>query len=98
MTSALLRGLAAFALVELIGIDEKSGASAVTDGYDDNGIDAIYIDSDSSRVYLVQSKWSKAGSGSPALGDVQKFMKGFEDLINAEFDRFNDKVNAMRDD
>lgn len=49
------------------------------------------------------SIWSKAsgskeGTGSPALGDVQKFMKGFEDLINAEFDRFNDKVNAMRDD
>lgn len=53
----LTRGLAAFALVELVGTDEKSGASAITDGYNDNGIDAIYIDSDSSRVYLVQSKW-----------------------------------------
>lgn len=94
----LTRGLAAFALVELVGADEKGAAAAITDGFDDNGIDAIYIDTDSSRVYLVQSKWNKSGTGSPALGDVQKFVKGFEDLINAEFDRFNSKVDAMRDD
>jgi hypothetical protein len=93
----LTRGLAAFALVELVGAEEKAACSAITDGFDDNGIDAIYIDAESSRVYLVQSKWNKSGTGSPALGDVQKFLKGFEDLINAEFDRFNGKVDAMRD-
>lgn len=49
-------------------------------------------------VYIAQSKWSTMGTGSPALGDVQKFLKGFEDLINAEFDRFNDKVRAKQTD
>ncbi len=92
----LTRGLAAFALMQLLDLDEKTAAAAVTDGYDDNGIDAIYVDVDSSRVYLVQSKWSNSGTGSPALGDVQKFVKGFEDLINAEFDRFNAKVKAKQ--
>lgn len=92
----LTRGLAAFALVELLDIDEATAASAVTDGFDDNGIDAIHIDADDSRVYLVQSKWSNAGTGSPALGDVSKFLKGFEDLLNAEFDRFNAKVKSKQ--
>lgn len=94
----LTRGLAAFALTQLLDLDETTAAAAITDGYDDNGIDAIYVDVDSSRVYLVQSKWSSAGTGSPALGDVQKFLKGFVDLINAEFARFNEKVQAKHGD
>ncbi len=94
----LTRGLAAFAVMHLLDLDEKTAAASVTDGFNDNGIDAIYVDVDSSRVYLVQSKWSNAGTGSPALGDVQKFLKGFADLINAEFDRFNEKVKAKQSD
>jgi hypothetical protein len=94
----LSRGLAAFVVMQLLDLDEKTAAGAVTDGYGDNGIDAVYIDTDSSRVYLVQSKWNKSGTGSPALGDMQKFLKGFEDLINAEFDRFNKKLRAKQDD
>lgn len=94
----LTRGLAAFALMQLVDLNETAAAAAITDGYGDNGIDAVYVDIDSSRVYLVQSKWSNAGSGSPALGDVEKFLKGFADLINAEFDRFNTKTSAKQPD
>lgn len=94
----LTRGLAAFAVMRLLDLDESTAAAAITDGYNDNGIDAIHVDVDSSRVYLVQTKWSNAGTGSPALGDVQKFLKGFEDLINAEFGRFNKKVKAKQTD
>lgn len=94
----LSRGLAAFAVMQLLDLEEKTAAATITDGYDDNGIDAVYIDVDSSRVYVVQSKWSTAGTGSPALGDVEKFLKGFADLINAEFDRFNEKVKAKQSD
>jgi len=94
----LTRGLAAFAVMQLLDLDENTAAAAITDGYNDNGIDAIHVDVDSSRVYLVQTKWSNSGTGSPALGDVQKFLKGFADLINAEFDRFNEKVKAKQAD
>lgn len=92
------RGLAGFAVMQLLDVDEETAAAAITDGYNDNGIDAVYVDIDSTRVYLVQSKWNNAGTGSPALGDVQKFLKGFADLINAEFDRFNEKVKAKQSD
>lgn len=90
----LTRGLGAFALVELMGADPKAAAAAVTDGYKDNGIDALAIDTDNSIIYLVQSKWSQNGKGSPLLGDVHKFIQGFRDLVNAEFGRFNEKVQA----
>lgn len=94
----LARGLAAFAVMQLLDLDENTAAAAITDGGGDNGIDAIHVDVDSSRVYLVQSKWNNSGTGSPALGDVEKFLKGFADLINAEFDRFNEKVKAKQTD
>jgi hypothetical protein len=94
----LSRGLAAFAVMQLLDLDEKTAAATITDGYGDNGIDAVYVDFENSRVYLVQSKWSKSGTGSPALGDMQKFLKGFADLINAEFDRFNERLRAKQND
>jgi hypothetical protein len=90
----LSRGLAAFALMHLVDLDASSAASAITDGGQDKGIDAIEIDAENSIVYLVQSKWSKSGTGSPALGDVLKFVGGFRDLVNAEFSSFNSKVRS----
>lgn len=94
----LTRGLAAFALVHLLDLEAVDATTAITDGYDDNGIDAVAVDADHSIVYLVQSKWSQTGTGSPALGDVHKFIQGFRDLVNAEFDRFNAKVQAKKNE
>jgi len=92
----LARGLAAFVVMQLLDLDEKAAAAAITGGYDDNGIDAVT--SMRAAVAFTSSRASGAnmGSGSPALGDVEKFLKGFADLINAEFDRFNQKVKAKQ--
>jgi hypothetical protein len=88
----LTRGLAAWVITQLSGMSHKEAAAAVTDGSGDNGIDAIAVDAENSVVYVVQSKWDRKGRGSPALGDVHKFIQGFRDIINAEFDRFNNKL------
>lgn len=37
----LTRGLAAFVLVELMGASPEDAAATVTDGFNDNGIDAV---------------------------------------------------------
>ncbi len=92
----LTRGLAAWALTQVAGATSPDAANAVTDGPDDNGIDAILVDTSSSVVYLVQSKWNKKGIGSPAVGDVHKFIQGFRDIVNAEFGRFNEKVRSKQ--
>src|ERR1039458_6915914 len=71
---SLTRGLAAYAIHYLAQANIDESAAAVTDGGDDNGIDAIYHDPVEKRLYIVQSKWLHSGSGEPENGDVKKFI------------------------
>lgn len=88
----LTRGLAAYAIHYLSGSSLKDASTAVTDGGNDNGIDALHFDESNKRFYLVQSKWIKDGNGEPENGDIKKFVSGVRDLVNLRFERFNDKV------
>jgi hypothetical protein len=90
----LSRSLAAYAIYYLSGADPVNVAKSITDGGDDNGIDAIFYHEPERRLYIVQSKWIHDGSGEPSNGDVKKFIGGVKDLFNMRFDRFNKKVNA----
>lgn len=90
----LSRALAAFAVAEYAQVSPVEAAADVVDGFGDHGIDAIGVDRQSGVVVVVQSKWDEDGKGSPSLGDVQKFVHGFNDLLAPRFDRFNDKVRA----
>lgn len=92
----LSRSLGAYALAHLAEVDIDAAAKCVVDGLKDNGIDALYFDTTDRLLYVVQSKWMASGTGSPARGDVQKFIKGFQDLVNARFGRFNDKINKRK--
>ncbi len=94
----LSRSLAAYILMHRARIDRNAAANAVTDGYNDNGIDAIYFDRGELLVYIVQSKWKYDGNSSPDLGSIRNFISGFRDLINGEFSRFNEKFSKMKDD
>jgi hypothetical protein len=71
-------------------------AAAITDGGNDNGIDALHYDEREKRLYVVQSKWIRDGRGEPDNGDVKKFVAGIRDLFNQSFDRFNAKVKDKR--
>lgn len=95
-TTRLTRGLAAWALTQVASATDDDAAAAVTDGFNDNGIDAVLVDSESSVVYLVQSKWNAKGTSSPAAGDIHKFIQGFRDIINANFEQFNEKIQAKQ--
>lgn len=88
----LTRSLAAYSLQHHSQISNKIAADAITDGADDNGIDAIYYDIHTKYLFLVQSKWIHNGKGEPSNGDIKKFISGIKDLFNFRFDRFNDKI------
>jgi hypothetical protein len=94
----LTRGLSAWMIIQSCGASEIDAARGVVDGYGDNGIDALWVDHDAHTIHLVQTKWSKKGTGSPALGDVHKFVQGVRDLVNAEWGKFNDKFLKHRAD
>ena len=94
----LSRALAAFAIAEYAEVSPAAAVMDIVDGFDDHGIDAIGIDKQNHVIVVVQSKWDADGKGSPALGDVEKFARGFNDLITPRFDRFNQKIQAKRTD
>lgn len=92
----LSRGQAALALMSQVQIPAKEAAKCITDGYQDNGIDAIYIDKDTKNLYLIQSKWSSKGNNVPDKADIIKFLLGVEDIVNIRFERFNEKIRARK--
>lgn len=91
----LSRSLSAYALCVLAEAEPSVAATHVVDGFGDNGIDAVYFDSDGGKLFVVQSKWIHSGSGSPELGDIHKTLAGFRDLVNGEFGKFNSKTQAL---
>ena len=88
----LTRSLAAYALSQVAQIDDTLAASAVCDGSGDNGIDAFYFDGTERTAYIVQSKWIHSGNGSVEVGEIQKFVQGCKDLLEARFDRFSGRL------
>jgi len=93
-TQFLSRALAAYAIFDLAGVSLGEAAKSVVDGFDDNGIDAIFYDDHNGVLWVVQSKWISAGAKAPDLGDVKKFTDGVRDLVDCDFSRFNKKLRS----
>lgn len=90
----LSRALSALAISSLTGVDPKTAANTIVDGLDDCGIDAIHFDAKLDTLFLVQSKWVGSGNGSFDEAASLKFANGVRQLLQIEFERFNDKVRA----
>ena len=94
----LTRAFAAYSIQCLGGIDKKTAADSVVDGYDDNGLDALHYDEKNKILWIVQSKWISRADGEPDTGEVSKFTKGIRDLIDLKLDRFNEKVKDKEEE
>lgn len=94
----LSRALAAYAISILAPCNAETASKAIIDGYDDNGIDAIYYDKVAKNIWIVQSKFIDSGNGAIDNGDILKFVAGMHDLIDLKFERFNDKIKLTSDD
>lgn len=88
------RSLAAFSLMVLSQCTVEEASNSVTDGYGDNGIDAVFFDKMANKLWIVQSKFFSKGSGSISHGDMLKFIKGVNDLTALDFDKFNNKIKS----
>ncbi len=94
----LTRSLSAYGLTIAAGASIDDAGLAITDGFDDNGIDAVFFDRQAKNLWLVQSKFIESGSGSIDNGDIEKFAKGVKKLIDGDFARFNIKIRSKEDD
>ena len=81
----LSRAYAAYSVATIGNYDPKDVCACITDAYDDNGIDLIYIDFISKKMWIVQSKFSLNGIKGMDCGDIHKFIQGTEDLCNGEY-------------
>jgi hypothetical protein len=90
----LQRALAAYTLVCSDVADPIAAASSITDGGNDGGIDAIFIDDSSSTVYLVQSKWTPDGKKTIDESAALKFMQGVGRILHEEWNDFNDRIQS----
>lgn len=91
------RALAAISINILTDAGIEPSCEAIVDGGDDNGIDGIFYDPNERCLYFIQSKFHHDGNGTIDLGDTLKFLQGVKDIINARFERFNQKVLDRKD-
>jgi hypothetical protein len=80
----------------LADVDVTTAANAVVDRFLDGGLDAVYADVSSGRLFLVQTKWhAKGGHKTIELGDALKFLSGAQDLLNERYANFNARIKGM---
>ena len=92
----LSRAYAAYAVVTLGNYEPQDVCACITDEYEDNGIDLVYIDNISKKMWIVQSKFSFNGNKSINTGDIHKFIQGIEDLCNGEYNKFGVKIKRFQ--
>lgn len=92
------RSLAAYSVRMISNCSKEESAQAITDGYNDNGIDFIHINPETKKLILGQSKWTHSGEKSPEYGDILKFIKGVEALIECNFEEFNKDIQKLSSD
>lgn len=91
----LTRSLVALALEYVYNASEEFLYKRIVDGYEDNGIDGVFYNSQEKNLVIVQSKWISNGNSGLQLGDIHKYLQGVRDLINAKYDQFNIETQRL---
>lgn len=95
----LTRALAAYSVTLLYPNENKDNIIRhIVDGAKDNGLDIIYYIKETNELCFVQSKFNHAGNSEPELGDIKKFLDGIRDILQLKFHKFNEKVNALKNE
>lgn len=77
--------------------DPELAASAVCDGRDDGGIDAVYVNKNSKKIVIVQSKYIKDGDGSITTREFGRFKDACSKVISSDFSTFNERFLRNKD-
>lgn len=92
----LTRSLAALSLLHFSECNASDAAAAITDGGNDDGIDAVYVSEAHKKLYLVQSKWLKNTAKGIPLDEFTRFRDGVKRVINLTWDDKNSDLHAHR--
>lgn len=86
------RAVAACAIYACTNASPQDCADSITDSYFDMGIDAVYNDNEAKELYFIQSKWIADGNGSPARGDILKYISGVRRALAVNFEEASEKL------
>jgi hypothetical protein len=92
------RAYMALYFLDEIGLSAEQAASCITDGGSDDGIDAIYVDKNASRIYFGQSKWRENMSKGVELTDFTRFRDGVRAVIMENWNASNANLHRFRKD
>ncbi|GBQ93645.1 AIPR family protein [Asaia krungthepensis] len=93
----LTRAYAALALLNLSDANVSDSAGSITDGGEDDGIDAIYVSESHKKIYLVQSKWLRNTRKGVELSEFTRFRDGVKRVINLVWDEKNRNLHNHRE-
>jgi len=91
----LSRAFTAMAARIVTGVDPVTAGGFVIDGIGDQGIDAIALRKDPPGVYLVQAKWSDAGTAKFDRAAAMELVNGLDYLDRELFSEFNARGEAL---
>lgn len=92
----LSRSYAALTLLNHSDANVSDAAESITDGGNDDGIDAIYVSEAHKKIYLVQSKWFSNSQKGVQLSEFTRFRDGVKRLINLVWDDKNADLHCHR--
>ncbi len=92
----LSRAFSGFVLHKMLNVGIADAAQSVVDDFDDNGLDAIYYETISKTLYLIQTKFeaNKQFDEPEAI----RFRNGTEYLLGQQYKRFNVNVQRRKDE
>lgn len=90
----LSRAFSAFVIHKMLNIGIAVAAKSVVDDFDDNGIDAIYYDTATKTLFLLQTKYMKDRQFDEP--DAIRFRNGVELLLAQKYARFNINVQNRK--
>lgn len=94
----LTRAIAAVTLMMKCGLNCDQSALHITDGYNDMGIDAIYLDEQQKQLVLIQSKWREAGTGGISESEINSFINGINRILEFDINGANNKILLKRNE
>ena len=93
----LTQSLAALSLLHYSDSNVSDAASAITDGGEDDGIDAVYVSEAHKKLYLVQSKWLKNTNKGIPLDEFTRFRDGVKRVVNLAWDDRNANLHSHKE-
>ena len=92
------RAIAALALMMQTDLDAANSAKHITDGFKDMGVDAIYLDEDQKKLFVVQSKWHNDGKKGVSQEEMLSFVEGIKRILELNLTGANDSIQKKSTD